>query len=208
MNDKNIVILAPHVDDEVIGCYRLLEAGRVSDVFYFYDLTNARKEEALRVADYFGFTAHFESSDFPTDKIFYVPNIADQHPHHKELNIYSRSLSCQKRYYSIDMNVKFDVLPVHVMASKLAVLHEFYPSQRKLFDKDDKYHLFESDLASDFFASRVLTSHNTDTIFTVEEFHSNIPPSLTKELVDFIAQTGGKSYVKAQRGAFILEYKP
>lgn len=208
MNNKNIAILAPHVDDEVIGCYRLLEAGRVSDVFYYYDLTNERKEEALRVADYFGFNAHFETSDFPEDKIFYVPNIADQHPHHKELNLYSRSLDCPKRYYSIDMNVKFDVLPVPVMARKLVVLHEFYPSQRKLIDKDDKYHLFESDLASDLFASRVLTSPNTDTIFTVEELYSNIPRSLTRELEDLVVQTGGKSYVKAQRGSFILEYKP
>ena len=32
------IILAPHVDDEVIGCYQLLVKGEIDKIVYFYDL--------------------------------------------------------------------------------------------------------------------------------------------------------------------------
>lgn len=156
---KNVIILAPHVDDEVIGCYRLLAQGIVSDVVYFEDLTPERIEEAWAAADYFGFNPHFGASELNTlpdrdSKTFYAPNVSDLHPHHKYVNVMAKRL-LHSRYYSVDMNVPFDVLTEEEQEGKKQALLTLYPSQRKLLESNDAYHLFESDLRTDL----IITKH-------------------------------------------------
>jgi hypothetical protein len=148
------VILAPHVDDEVIGCFRVLNLGLVTDVVYFYDLTPERIVEAQNCAKRFGFTPHFAANGelfmFSPDHIILIPNIADQHPHHKKVNQFGRSAFKQhtKQFYSVDMNVPYEILSSGMQQNKLSVLRELFPSQDSLF-ANDKYSFFESNLESD-----------------------------------------------------------
>ena len=158
---KNIVILAPHVDDEVIGCYSLFTDGydRVKQVIYFYDLTDNRKDEAIEASKFFKFDASFDGYDAIIDKdaILCVPNISDAHPHHKAVNQYAKTLSNEKLYYSVDMNRDFVVLDEADQKFKLTMLRQIYPSQVKLFESDAKYHLFESITPDDSFKKICVT---------------------------------------------------
>lgn len=150
--NKPYVIFAPHIDDEMIGCFQLLEEKQVREVFYFYDLTPERQDEARAVASYYEFIPRFmgiekNAGNLNSDAVILAPNIRDSHPHHKLVNQVAKSLPNKKQYYSIDMNVRRD--RVKNDAKKLDHLIKFYPSQKKLFEQDDKYHLFESLLESD-----------------------------------------------------------
>jgi hypothetical protein len=148
---KNVVILSPHIDDDVIGCFRLLKAGLVSKVYYFYDLTEERIAEAKRAAELFNFEPIFLKNETISIKqedpetIFLVPNIHDVHPHHKSVNRFAKqNLHMYKlQYYSIDMNTKFDILSEELQVEKEKTLLTLYPSQHKLF-ANEKYFLFES----------------------------------------------------------------
>lgn len=149
---RNKVIFAPHIDDEVIGCWRILSKGEVSDVYYFYDCTPERQSEAIAASRKFGFVAHFvKPGELPTidkDKIIYLPHIRDAHHHHKLVNYAGKTYPNAQRYYSVDMSAPFDVLDVLDQSSKRIDLLELFPSQHKLLS-DDKYHLFECDVESD-----------------------------------------------------------
>lgn len=150
---KDYVIFAPHVDDEVIGCYQYLQKKMVREVYYFHDITTSRMKEAMMASQLFSFDPHF-----PPDKpklrdtdIILVPNIADYHPHHKHVNWFAKNQfpNHKKMFYSVDMNVPFEVLMEGQQVSKKEILMSLYPSQRSLFEADAKYYLFESALRSD-----------------------------------------------------------
>ena len=150
---KNNVIFAPHIDDEMIGCWRLLNEKSVSRVYYFNDLTAQRRCEAIDVGQYYDFEPIFV---FPNtvielewEDILWLPNIKDAHPHHKAVNYRGKKYPNRKSYYSIDMNVEFDVLTETEQIKKREAL-SMYPSQSKLLESDDKYWLFESKLARDW----------------------------------------------------------
>ena len=143
---RGYTIFAPHADDELIGCFSLLNDRLIDDVCYFYDLDETRKKEIWNTAAIYGFVPHFMDSEcdynVPDDFIILAPNIADEHPHHKIINGLAKTYPNKKIYYSIDMNVKKLVLPN--FQRKKEALAYCYPSQQKLFDSNDKYHLFES----------------------------------------------------------------
>lgn len=153
---KNQMIIAPHVDDEVIGCYSLLAAGNIEKVIYitdFEELTTDREAEALAASKMFGFTPIFCTLDTVhhhtrLNSVLYIPNINDNHPHHKAVNKYIRSRrgfgGSDLIYYSIDMNRSPTLLSPEDRASKLNALQKLYPSQSALFESDAKYYLFES----------------------------------------------------------------
>jgi hypothetical protein len=158
IRDRSCVILAPHVDDEVIGCFSLLAAKKVSHVVYFFDLDPKRIKEAHASASYFGFNpvvlgatswGAMNSTNFET---ILVPNIKDLHPHHKAVNQIGRSglLPGQKiLFYSVDMNTELSVLDQPKAERKLEALNTLFPSQKRLWLRDDKYWLFESIQQSD-----------------------------------------------------------
>ena len=144
-NSKPYIIFAPHVDDEMIGCWTLIRDKLVQTVYYFNDLDESRKEEAITASKAFDFEVNFDK-DYPKideDMILLVPNIRDAHPHHKIVNYRVRTLypKNKKQYYSIDMNHKIMLLDDYT--DKLDALLKYYPSQSVLLN-DGKYFLFES----------------------------------------------------------------
>jgi LmbE family N-acetylglucosaminyl deacetylase len=146
------LILAPHVDDELIGCYQVLEDYRHGpkendlDVIWLYETTEERLTEGHRLAEYFGFTgAAVFSAQVPEliyrgkyDKI-YVPARQDWHIDHKMTNQLFREFATH--FYSVDMVMG---IPLSEKASndKRVLLDTFYPSQAKLWEYDAKYYLF------------------------------------------------------------------
>lgn len=143
---KPFVIFAPHIDDELIGCYPYLSARLVSHVYYFYELTPDRVIEALNCADRFEFIPVFMESDteitLQKDTTILAPSIYDLHPDHKKVNRLARTFNNQKKYYSVDMNNGFEVLPPDAQANKKSALFALYPSQHALF-ANEKYYLFQ-----------------------------------------------------------------
>ncbi len=154
---KSYVILAPHVDDEVIGCWRLLKSGQVKAVIYYYDLSSTRFAEARECANLFEFELHGVGEDVQQyrDKILVVPNIADHHPHHKQVNLDAQTFANTKCYYSVSMNVKMDVLEPWEQEEKRETLYRLFPSQRKYFDDHAECYLFESLLGTDWIMYQV-----------------------------------------------------
>lgn len=144
-----MIILAPHVDDEVIGCFRQLLTGSVTHVLYFFELTETRKAESIESSRRFNFIPIYvdanKSVDLNADDVLLVPHISDNHPHHKYVNQWAKKLSNKKLYYSIDMVRNIEPLPSDISYLKRTTLLQLFPSQSKLFEVA-KYYLFESKL--------------------------------------------------------------
>lgn len=156
----DIVIFAPHVDDEAIGCFSLLESGLVKEVRYFYDLTEARVREARMAGDRFGFQPTFGKPSLAEwyehitpSRVLVLPSISDSHPDHKLVNRSYRNLVDEKHraFYSVDLQTAKTkvVLPPDIRERKLACLRELYPSQ-DIWEADASYYLFENITHKDY----------------------------------------------------------
>lgn len=143
------LIIAPHIDDELIGCFTVLvEEGGKTDVLYLHDLTPERMQEAYRSSSKLNFTI---LQDLPENlsaygKV-YVPSRSDWHLQHKQTYIKYRNIATH--FYSVDM-VGGKPLPKEYQLRKKELLDELYPSQKVLWERDHKYFLFESISTKDY----------------------------------------------------------
>lgn len=153
------IVFSPHVDDEVIGCFLALNRGIITDVVYFYDLTDDRKVEAIKSSERFGFRAHFCLTDWgmpylnselevtlsDKDTIF-CPTVRDTHNEHALVNKYARQIKSRYGvdlvFYTVDMESFQVPLSPENRAEKKAALAELFPTQSFLL-QNEKYHLFE-----------------------------------------------------------------
>jgi hypothetical protein len=150
-----VVIISPHPDDELIGCYSLLKNKFVKYVVYIDEYQDERMKESKRCAEKFGFKPIYLDKIInlqnileklkPIDYIC-VPDITDMHPLHKQIsvlgNFLARELKCGLIYYSVDMAASYITKLADYM-SKRAALDAIYQSQRSLWEMDHKYFLFE-----------------------------------------------------------------
>lgn len=148
----DIIILAPHVDDEVIGLYESVltadnNKSKSKLVMYFFDLTPERYLEGRRSGNALGYDVlaynleHLSGLDL-SKSVIYIPSPYDLHPHHRATYSTGIQLQClNKFFYSVDMNRS--PTPILNPKSKKDYLLEYFPSQSTLVNRDDKYHLFE-----------------------------------------------------------------
>ena len=112
---KDITIFAPHPDDELIGCFSVIRRRQIKRVVYFYDLTKERKAEAASVANHYGFIADFSGVKFPLKnltKCLLIPTRDDNHPQHKAINQFAKSIGgVEMGYYSVDLDKRCELLP-------------------------------------------------------------------------------------------------
>ena len=144
---RNHFIIAPHPDDELIGCFSLLSSMQVRAVCYLSGRSDSQRyEEAINCGQHFGFAVQFDTPFFHPSDILVLPSITDSHPEHKLANQKFRTISHAKKFYSVDLqesNTK-TVLSVQDQYAKRLALDTMYPSQANLWATNASYYLFES----------------------------------------------------------------
>lgn len=152
-----MIVIAPHPDDELIGCWSVISSGQVTDVFYCFDFDQGRMAEAEACASIFGFIPHFGSPSqeelIKRNKPLLLPAITDAHPQHKEINRQYRSLGLPTKFYSVDLDHNQKTL-LSTRDLKLQALNEIYVSQKSLWQNNASYWLFENIQATDYSINR------------------------------------------------------
>ena len=143
---RNYVIIAPHADDEVIGCYGFLALGLVETVMFS---TNAGMEEAIASSEHFCFNIKSTedlTSDIHNGKIFLFPDpIYETHPKHRSLGSIGEELLRAGQdviFYTTNMLAPY----IHEVSNTLAKRHclnALYPKKNTLWEYEHKYFLFE-----------------------------------------------------------------
>jgi len=146
------IIIAPHPDDCLIGCYSLIKKGLIDWVVYL-DATPERYELAKKAGYELGFSVDqlefeglYKYLELARAQRFtcLVPDVTDHHPLHKAVNSIARLSGCGLGYYSVSMEASFiRELSEKDKEEKRAALNKFYPDQKSLWESDWKYFLFE-----------------------------------------------------------------
>jgi hypothetical protein len=140
---KNLVIYAPHCDDELIGCYSLISQKVITHVVVS-DCKFERLSELAILADYKDFKI-FTDQNFPDIEIehAFIPSAFDTHPLHQSVRNSARK-GTFNWYYSVDLQNSRDKIELPTWENKLHWLNFIYPSQKSLWENDASYYLFES----------------------------------------------------------------
>lgn len=129
------IIFAPHLDDEILGCYSILS--QIDLIVYF---TRDYREELIKTNDKYIYHEDFNpNSIIPSDTI-YLPSKFDYHPMHTMVRKFGHTLVCNKMYYSIEMNVPWLEEELDPKGKQQA-FNTLYPNEDM---HNDKYFLFKS----------------------------------------------------------------
>ena len=151
---SEIIIVAPHCDDEIIGMYSILVDKSISPVIiYTEDTPNERRQEALKLKTFLSnikvqlFAHHVPEAFLNPNSILYFPDhIHEFHPDHRKIGYRGEELfrrGLDVRFYSVQMNVAW-IQEVKNWKDKKRLLDKVYPSQKGLWSSDLKYVLFEA----------------------------------------------------------------
>ncbi len=146
-----IVIIAPHADDELIGCYEVLADLKTRPVvIYTEEMSKERQVEITKLKEHFSIKGQMFCQSIPQifmkkDTTFYFPGPDEIHPAHRKQAAIGEALARQGLnviFYTTNMNVPFirEVKDPHLKKDALDLI---YPSQYKLWKFDHKYFLFE-----------------------------------------------------------------
>lgn len=153
---KNCIIVAPHVDDECVGCFEILNnpANKIT-IIYGADATAERRKEAFKLREVFPnvgnqvFHASVPSAYISDDCTLYFPDpISESHPSHRGWGFIGEQLvrsGVDVIFYTTLMNVPY-IHEVEDPMKKEAILNRIYPSQKTLWKTEKKYILFEGRL--------------------------------------------------------------
>lgn len=144
------IIIAPHADDEVIGCSECLRTGKVSTVLYGEQVPYT---EISPVADLFKFSTnsvnslHLFTNEKNKGKVtFLFPDpYFELHPEHRRLGAIGEALSRKGfdvLFYSTNMNAPY-IREVKNPGEKRKLLEKLFPDKSSLWRFDHKYFLFE-----------------------------------------------------------------
>ncbi len=153
---RDHIIIAPHPDDEIIGCFEILEQYKKQSnkmklfIIYTGDSIQDRREEALRLKSYFDCTQLFQSSIPPVFlnqySTIYVPDpFFETHPLHRKYGTLGEELFRKGMnivFYNTNMTAPY-IHEVENSKLKEELLNKIYKSQKKLWMYEKKYVLFE-----------------------------------------------------------------
>jgi len=150
--DGEIVIIAPHCDDELIGCYKVITEAKYPPVIIYTGQIDAkRRKESLKLKDSTGIAMQFYTVDIPPILVnpatkFYFPDPAyETHPEHRKWGFIGEGFArggFDVTFYNTNMNAPY-LYEVPSPDKKRELLEEVYPSQKSLWKYDHKYFLFE-----------------------------------------------------------------
>ena len=136
------VVLAPHLDDEIIGCYSVLD--KVDLVLYFSVDYRADQNQDQRPGRILYVPAgEWSLPQITTHDTVYIPSQFDYHPLHRKVRRVGLSLPGHKMFYSVEMNTPWleeEADP----EGKRNLFEKMYPGEVATISKSDKYFLFKS----------------------------------------------------------------
>lgn len=142
---KKYIIVAPHADDEIIGCFELLSTGRVEAVLY---PNEKAVQEAVAMSEEFGVNIGlFENCDLEVqDSILLFPDpYFETHPAHRNIGAMGEELLRRGQaviFYTTNMLPPY-IHEVNTPRTKKLVLDNLYPNKKDLWAYEHKYFLFE-----------------------------------------------------------------
>lgn len=151
---KDLVIVAPHPDDEIIGAYEILKNDKNKITIIYGSETEAnRREEAIKLREQFSnINAQLFQTTIPqpflqkTSRFFFPDPHFEIHPDHRLWGFLGEQLARQGFdviFYSVIMSAPY----IHRLGDKAKekeeLLNKVYPSQSDLWKYDKKYILFE-----------------------------------------------------------------
>ena len=147
----NYIIVAPHPDDEIIGCFEILKKHKTI-VIYSADINQERRLEAMKLKEFVDVKAQLFLDSVPTHLLnpntvaLYFPDpIYEIHPDHRKWGVIGESiarLGFNVIFYSVNMQAPY-IHEVKNPKEKEELLQNVYPSQSDLWKYDKKYILFE-----------------------------------------------------------------
>ena len=151
-----LVILTPHADDELVGCYSLIMNPEVTGVLLLMGSEEALMEiesKKDKLSNYFQkpFNASLYTKlnelEIVPEYVFLAPDMEfETHPLHRMLGgilrqlEYNYQLPCY--YYSVNMQAPY-IKEVDDCIGKQNALNTFYPHKSALWKYEHKYFLFE-----------------------------------------------------------------
>lgn len=150
--EKVHVIMSPHPDDDVIGCYEVLLKEKKVIVIYTEDIPQIRREESLELKKHFDniggqlFLRSVPPNLLNKESVLYYPDpIYDVHPSHRKVGAQGEELlrrGLNVVFYNTCMNAPY-IHEVELPEQKEQVLEKVYSSQKSLWKYEKKYFLFE-----------------------------------------------------------------
>jgi len=149
---KEIIIVAPHPDDEIIGCYEFLtKKGNQPIIIYGPDTDSKRREEVTKLRQFTEVKAQLFQASIPTnlltkDNLLLFPDpIYETHPLHRHYGMMGENAARQGMdviFYSTNMRAPY-IHEVIFPDVKKTLLNSVYFSQSSLWEYNHKYFLFE-----------------------------------------------------------------
>ena len=158
INEKEIqsgstIIIAPHCDDEIIGCYeQLMKPLNNLIIIYSGDIDADRRNTVLKLKEEVvnvkvQLFQHTIPQPFlnPLNKFFFPDPIYENHPKHREWGFMGEQFARARfdvTFYNTNMNAPY-IHEVKLPDDKKYLLNKVYPEQKSLWEYDHKYFLFE-----------------------------------------------------------------
>lgn len=154
---KHVTIVAPHPDDEVIGCWEVLKKSRYSSILYVEKVSPEREKDSLDISDLFSvcsfglYKGDYDRLREDIDKIqsdskLYFPDPHfETHPAHRAIGAIGEEFlrkGFDVVFYSTNMLAPY-IHEVKNPKAKLWDLERLYSSEKSLWEYDHKYFLFE-----------------------------------------------------------------
>ncbi|MEM3443987.1 MAG: hypothetical protein QXP04_03775 [Candidatus Nanoarchaeia archaeon] len=143
-NFKKVLIMAPHPDDEIIGCFQLLHRKEVKHVCFI-----TSEEEMYTSSKFFEFEiVPVEEVENTTWNAIFVPDPFERHPLHRKTwalgHQVSSKLGSRLGLYSTQMDASYvDLLPEKLAKLKMEVLNKIYHRKSDMWKYEHKYWLYE-----------------------------------------------------------------
>ena len=146
------IIVAPHPDDEIIGCFDILMKQVNPFIVYTqHKIDVERQKEALTLKKYVNLKGQFFNHNIPThlltpDCVLYFPDPHFEfHPDHRLCGVLGESMArggFNVIFYSVNMQAPY-IRECKIPNEKEKLLNKVYPSQKDLWKYEKKYVLFE-----------------------------------------------------------------
>lgn len=148
--ENSVIIISPHPDDEIIGCYSVLKNNDYCNIIYTSNVENKRREESLKLKDYFNIRQFFVNETPPAlinkSNTYYFPDpINEFHPDHRKQGHLGEKMArdgFNVIFYTIQKNTSY-IYEIDNIGEKEDILNNVYPTQQSLWKYEKKYILFE-----------------------------------------------------------------